>query len=219
MTRHFWPVHTRVLRRGVTYRQRVRRRLAVHDDRHDPSDLITALSSLTRILRSGQSLRQAIIEVGNHETSGVIHLLALRLSSGQSLDKACGDLLAKPHTARSIRLPGHQQETEGALVINVIELAYSMGGNEAQLIDSMIHTLIERRHIRLERQTQAATALSSMRMLTYMPVICGLWIVSESESSRTFIFHTAAGYICLGLGITLNVIGRVWSSLIVSSSM
>ena len=220
LTRH--PVLDRVrkLRSGGSRRQHVLHRLSsiepVRDSNHhhDPTDLVSVLSSLARSLRGGDSLRQAIAGAGNLESTGVIHFLAQRLSSDRSLDQACADFRAI-HTARR-RRPHSEDEAE--LVIGVIELAHSMGGDEARLIDSLIHSLIERRHIRHERQAHATTALSSMRMLTWLPVICGLWILTEKNSSRTFVLHTAIGRICLIGGIILNLLGRLWAQRIVLSS-
>lgn len=205
---------------GVTLRQRIRHRLHASDSRTalnpecDRTDLVSVLSSLSRSLRGGHSLRHAVIEAGNQESAGVIHFLAQRLSAGSALDQACAEFRARRTTRR--RRPS--TDDENSLVIGVMELAQAMGGDEARLIDSLVHSLIERRHVRHERQTQATTALSSMRLLTWLPIICGLWIVTESDSSRNFIFHTAAGRLCLIAGIVLNLMGRLWAERIVTSS-
>lgn len=214
------------VRQGVTRRQQVRYRLhsmhspSVIKDHSDITDVISALGSISRSLRSGCSLRHAITQSGNRPSAGVIHAVAQRLSTGQALDEACADLrIIHPASRPSRRLRRTPQHlgNEASLVLSVIELAHSMGGDEARLFDSLIHTLIERRHIHNERQTQATTALSSMRMLTWLPIVCGLWIVTESPSSRTFIFHTTAGQICLVSGIALNLAGRTWARHIVNS--
>ena len=214
---------TGTYRQGLTYRQRVRYRLmngdlaAVSVPRrilakafiYDNSiDLIAPLSTISRSLRSGSSLRQAISESGSSQSCGVIFLVAQGLSSGRSLDEVCSDLRMK--TAQDAS--GDQ-----ILILHVIELAHSMGGNEAQLIDSLTDTLIERRQIHSERLAQAATALSSMRLLTWLPLICGMWMMAESPSSRSFLLHTTFGHICLIVGIILNSIGRLWAKRVVGS--
>lgn len=210
----------RSLHRGLTLHGHVRHRLRSinpvlgSDDRHDTIDLVSILSSLVRSLRARHSLQQAIIEAGNHQSAGIIRYLAERLSSGRSLDQACAEF-------RAIDSTYHRRQKSGdvsALVIGVIELAHSMGGDEARLIDSLIHSLIERQHIRQERQAQATTVLSSMRMLTWLPVVCGLWIITESTSSRNFVLHTTVGRICLIAGILLNLLGRFWANRIVTPS-
>ncbi len=214
---------TGTYRQGLTYRQRVRSRLmngdleAVRAPRRkfakvfindNPTDLIASLSTISRSLRSGSSLRQAISESGSSQSCGVIFLVAQGMSSGRSLDEVCSDLRMK--TAQDAS--GDQ-----ILILHVIELAHSMGGNEAQLIDSLTDTLIERRQIHSERLAQAATALSSMRLLTWLPLICGMWMMAESPSSRSFLLHTTFGHICLIVGIILNSIGRLWAKRVVGS--
>ena len=212
----------KVRKNGWTLRQRVRHRLVSSPrpsnfgDHHDLTNLVSTLGALSRSLRSGSSLRQAIAEAGSHQTSGVLHLLDQRLRSGLSLEEACGEFWSAPKSKRTFLRLRRIEADETALVIHVIELAHAMGGNEARLIDSLIHALIERQHIHSERQTQAATALSSMRMLTWLPIGCGLWIMTESPTSRSFIVHSTAGQICLVVGISLNFIGRHWAQRIVS---
>lgn len=210
-------------RHGLTYRQRVRRRLlncdleAVKKPRRkfakgfvndNPTDFFAPLSTISRSLRSGSSLRQAISESGTSNSSGIIYLVAQGLGSGRSLDEICSDLRMNT-----------DQDAGGdqILILHVIELAHSMGGNEAQLIDSLIDTLIERRQIHSERLAQAATALSSMRLLTWLPLLSGMWMMAESPSSRAFLLHTTFGHICLIVGIFLNSLGRLWARKIVGS--
>lgn len=226
LTQHDMLHRLKKVRQGVTRRQQVRYRLNSASSRDvikapsDITDVISALSSISRSLRSGCSLRHAITQAGNRQSAGVIYSLAQQLSTGHALDEACADLRTVRHASgRSRRLRRTPQNLgdETSLVVSVIELAHSMGGDEARLFDSLVHTLIERRHIHNERQTQAATALSSMRMLTWLPVVCGLWIITESPSSRTFILHTTVGQICLVSGIALNLAGRTWARHIVSS--
>ncbi|MFM7870191.1 MAG: hypothetical protein ACKPBG_00730, partial [Actinomycetota bacterium] len=74
------------------------------------------------------------------------------------------------------------------------------------------------RQERLERSAQAATVRASMRLLTWLPLICGLWIASENPLTRQFLVETSGGRICLVTGIVLNLLGRLWSRRIVGHS-
>lgn len=100
-------------------------------------------------------------------------------------------------------------------MIRMIGLAHSMGGDEAGLLEATMHSLIERRHERLERSAQAATARASMRLLTWLPLICGLWMAAENPLTRQFLVETAGGRVCLVIGIVLNLLGRLWSRRII----
>jgi tight adherence protein B len=185
-----------------------RRKFAKGFINDNPTDFIAPLSTISRSLRSGSSLRQAISDSGSSKSSGIIYLVAQELSSGRSLDEICSDLRINT---------GQDSGGDHILVLHVIELAHSMGGNEARLIDSLLDTLIERRQIHNERLAQAATALSSMRLLTWLPLVSGMWMMAESPSSRAFLLHTTFGHICLIVGIFLNSIGRLWAKKIVGS--
>lgn len=96
-------------------------------------------------------------------------------------------------------------------MIQMIGLAHTMGGDQAGLLEATMTSLIERRQERLERSAQAATVRASMRLLTWLPLICGLWIASENPLTRQFLVDTPGGRTCLVTGGVLNLLGRLWS--------
>lgn len=199
------------LRLHIFDRWRIRRRLADPFRSWRPTsavDPVTILAAMARSVRGGLSLRQAIIDCGTRQSSGVVHLAARDLQAGRSLSDVCAHL-ADP----AMRLP-----IEDRQMIRMIGLAHSMGGDEAGLLEATVHSLIERRQERLERSSQAAAVHASMRLLTWLPLICGLWIASENPLTRHFLVETSGGRICLVTGIVLNLLGRLWSRHIIGRS-
>lgn len=202
-------------RRHLT-RRRIRRRLTLEvrspTDSSSTADPVVLLGSIVRSLRAGLTLRQAIIDCGNRQTNGLAHRMTVRLQRGRSLADVCTELSA------AIRSRRRTISDEDLLVVRVIGLAHTMGGDEAGLLEAVMYGIIEKRQSHHERLAQAATAMSSMRVLTWLPVICGLWIAAENPTTRHFLLHSPGGHICLISGCLLNLLGRLWSRRIVQAS-
>jgi tight adherence protein B len=103
------------------------------------------------------------------------------------------------------------------MVLHVIALASEVGGDIAQQLDCLIDTLLDRSISKAERQTQAATATASMRLITWLPVVCGTWILSDSPAVRNVLLATPLGWACLTVGVGLNFVGRTWTKRLVRS--
>lgn len=199
------------LRLHIFDRWRIRRRLAdpIRSTRPtSTADPVTTLAAVARSVHGGLTLRQAIIECGTQQSAGVVHLAARDLRAGRSLSDVCAHL-ADPAT----RLSGEDRR-----MIQMIGLAHSMGGDEAGLLEATMQSLIERRQERLERSAHAATVRASMRLLTWLPLVCGLWIASENPLTRQFLVGTSGGRVCLVTGVVLNLLGRLWSRRIIVRS-
>lgn len=199
------------LRRHTLDRWRTNHRLADPYRSSCPTsaaDAVTTLAAVARSVRGGLSLRQAITECGSRQSAGVVHLAARQLRSGRPLSDVCADLAD----------PARGLSGEDRQMIQMIGLAHSLGGDEAGLLEATMNSLIEKRQERLERSSQAATVRASMRLLTWLPLICGLWIASENPLTRQFLIGTAGGRMCLVTGVALNLLGRLWSRRIVGRS-
>lgn len=196
------------------HRRRIRRRLdSSNPDRHSSSDdAVVILGSLIRSLRAGLSLRQAIIECGSHETHGITSQLASRLRHGDSLSEICAEFPTSELRRR------RSSTDEDLLVVRVIGLAHTMGGDQAGLLESVSQSIVDRRMAHQERLAQSATAMSSMRLLTWLPIVSGFWVASENPATREFLIHSRGGPFCLLTGVTLNLLGRLWAHRIVHAS-
>lgn len=196
-------------------RRRIRHRLTQEirfpTDSPTAADPLVLLGSIVRSLHAGFTLRQAIIDCGTRPMNGLARRMTVQLQRGRSLADVCTELSASNRSRRRTSFD------ESRLVVSVIGLAHTMGGDEAGLLEAVMNGIIERRRSRHERLTQAATAMSSMRLLTWLPVICGIWIAAENPTTRHFLLATPGGRICLIGGCLLNLLGRLWSSRIVQA--
>jgi Flp pilus assembly protein TadB len=129
------------------------------------------------------------------------------MSRGIALNAACHKILDV--------LSESAENSDVVMTLHVIALASEVGGDIAQQLDCLIDTLLDRSQAKVERQTQAATATASIRMITWLPVLCGVWILSDSSAVRHVLLATPLGWACLTIGIGLNFVGRTWTHKIV----
>ena len=183
-------------------RRQTRRRLN-NSDTYGNTNLIEALSAMSRNVRSGLSLAAALqISVSHHpcDLFAQLHHLVRR---GMALNTACHKLLDD--------LPESAENTDHMMTLHVIALASEVGGDIARQLDCLIDTLLDRSQAKVERQTQAATATASIRLITWLPVVCGAWILTDSSAVRHVLLATPLGWACLTIGVGLNFVGRTWT--------
>ena len=191
-----------------TQRQRIKRRLTQAAS-FGNENIIDSLSAMTRSLRSGQSLVSSLHQASITEPCDLLIRLAAAINNGQSLHQACNFLIEadeKQHTSGDL-----------SVVLHVISLASEVGGDAAHHIDALIDTLLDRSYARQDRQAQASTAMASTRLITWLPVVCAAWIVSDSPAIRKTMLATPLGWTCLALGIGLNLVGRLWTKKLINS--
>ncbi len=189
-------------------RRQARRRLT-NNDIYGNNNLIDALSSISRNVRSGFSLTTALqLSISRHPCDLFAQLHNL-VSRGIALNNACHKTLEG--------IPESAKNHDSVMALHVIALASEVGGDIAQQLDCLIDTLLDRSQAKIERQTQAATATASMRLITWLPVVCGAWILSDSSAVRHVLLATPLGWACLSIGVGLNFVGRTWTHKMVSS--
>jgi tight adherence protein B len=189
-------------------RRQTRRRLT-NNEIYGNSNLIDALSSMSRNVRSGLSLAVALQISVSHHPCDLLAQLHNLVARGVTINIACYKILDDmSETAK---------DADSIMTLHVISLVSEVGGDIAQQLDCLIDTLLDRSQAKVERQTQAATATASMRLITWLPVVCGAWILSDSPAVRHVLLATPLGWACLTIGIGLNFVGRTWTHRMVRS--
>jgi tight adherence protein B len=170
-------------------------------DRRIEADLPAVLDALARSLRSGASLRQAIVEVAattggrlGEDLARVAHELAEGVGLGDALD---GWRARRP-------LPGVR------LASTALALGADTGGASARAIDGLAQTL--RTNIAVAGEVRA---LSSQARLSALVIACapiGFTALATSADPRTaqFLFRTPGGLLCLVAGLGLDAVGGLW---------
>lgn len=176
-------------------------------------DLIASLAHVHRLVMSGHSLESAIANAVLNQPSRELTALYEQMARGDDVASACRSLAQSESGGKR---PTHR-DRDSAITLHVLSLAGSIGGRVADQLDSLIDILSDRAFLRGERRTQAASASASIRLLTWLPLVCGAWILLDSADVRSFLLGSINGWICLVSGIVLNLLGRTWMHRMVSA--
>jgi tight adherence protein B len=170
--------------------ERRRRRIA--------AQALDAMGLLASGLRAGYSVPQAIVLVARHSpepTAAEFALAAQEISVGVQLADAF------------TRLSKRTSNADYELVAIIIRVQHEVGGNLAQILDSVGNTLRER--FELRRQVDALTAqqrLSSM-ILTFLPFALLLFLFVVDRSFVDPLFSDPIGRLLLALAGVMVFLG------------
>lgn len=162
------------------------------------SQLGDALTLFSNSLRAGFSFLQAVNSVAREMPNPVAKeftKLMKEMSLGLSVDKALSNLL--------IRVPSDDLE----LLILAILIQKEVGGNLAEIIDTIAATIRERITIQLEIKTLTAQGKLSGIVVGLLPLLLGFGIFVINPSYISILFTEPIGQIMIAFGITNMMIG------------
>jgi tight adherence protein B len=190
-----------VLLAGAAGRVAWLRRATALVDRRRRAQLPEALERMAAALRTGSSPPQALAEAarGTAEPLGPeLDALSRQASRGQPLVTVLDGWTAL-HPDRGTRL---------AAV--ALALASGVGAVPARALDGVATTLRERLELADERHALATQARASAVVLSAAPpVFAALLTLGDPEASR-FLLQSPPGWLCIALGVGLDVVGAVW---------
>lgn len=193
---------------SVRLSRRRARRLAL---RSDSVDCLALAESLGRQLRSGTTLLDGLERSSRSSTNSWLSQLLDEARRGRSLATVLDDRLVVESRRR-------RPDADVVLTLQVLALAARVGGEPSRHVDALADTLRSRRWSREERRTHAASALASIRLLTWLPVVCAVWMIADDADIRRLLLSTPIGWTCTALGVAFNLIGRHWTNRMVSSA-
>ena len=162
--------------------------------------LPSALNSLSNSLRGGYGLVQAMTLVSNEMAAPLateFQRVVSEVGYGLPYDTAFRNMLRRNDSA------------DLSLVVTAIEINMEVGGNLAEILDS-ISTIIRDR-VRLQSQVKALTAMTrfSSMVLTGMPFGLAALIFVVNPSYISQLWTTTAGLMMLGLALTMVGMGTI----------
>ena len=160
-----------------------------------------ALDDVARSLRSGGSLRMAIVEAASR-ASGVLGADLARVAT--ELDDGCPlhDALARWEERRRVR--------SVRLTVAALSLAAETGGASARAIDGVAATLRVNLSIAGEVKALASQARMSALVIVLAPLAFTALAASTDHRTARFLVATPFGLACLAGGLLLDTIGWAW---------
>jgi tight adherence protein B len=172
---------------------RKRKRLNSFNDQL--GDTITLLANS---LRSGYSIVQSMDTVASqlsNPMAGEFRRVTQEIGLGLHYEQALNNMLR--------RMPSDDLD----LMITAVNIQGKVGGNLAEILDTIGHTIRERVRIKGEIRVLTAQQMISGYVLSFLPVGLGLILYMINKSYMTNMFSDPCGWIMVGAAVLMVVSG------------
>ena len=166
------------------------------------------LDAIAREVHSGYSLTLAFVNTAERfpNLAWWTEPIAVHCIRGHSLANAIADTTPTNWTA------------DVALATRTLSVASNGGYGIANTLEKSASILREREHIALERRAQTAQIRLSTSVLSWIPLVICIWVITRQSHTRTFLLSTPLGLMCTAVGLLFNIAGRNWIARIARSS-
>ena len=166
------------------------------------------LDAIAREVHSGYSLTLAFVNTAERfpNLAWWTEPIAVHCIRGHSLANAIADTTPTNWTA------------DVALATRTLSVASNGGYGIANTLEKSASILREREHIALERRAQTAQIRLSTSVLSWIPLVICMWVITRQSHTRTFLLSTPLGLMCIAVGLLFNIAGRNWIARIARSS-
>jgi tight adherence protein B len=155
------------------------------------------IDAVTRRVRSGASIRAAVVAAAAEAPAAIDRSLASALTDGMPVREALDLWMADAAPAR-------------VLVGTALQLAAETGGAIAVVLDGVAETLRDRLHLEREVAALASQARASALVLIVAPIGFAILMSGVDPRITHVQFGTPLGWICCLVGIVLDLLGGVW---------
>ena len=175
---------------------------------HNLGSVADLLDAIAREVHSGYSLTLAFVNTAERfpNLAWWTEPIAVHCIRGHSLANAIADTTPTNWTA------------DVALATRTLSVASNGGYGIANTLEKSASILREREHIALERRAQTAQIRLSTSVLSWIPVVICIWVITRQSHTRTFLLSTPLGLMCIAVGLLFNIAGRNWIARIARSS-
>jgi tight adherence protein B len=168
---------------------RKRKRLNTFNDQL--GDTITLLANS---LRSGYSIVQSMETVAQqlpNPMAGEFHRVTQEIGLGLHYEQALNNMFH--------RVPSDDLD----LMITAINIQGKVGGNLAEILDTIGHTIRERVRIKGEIRVLTAQQMISGYVLTFLPIVLGLVLFMINRDYMSNLFSDPCGWIMVGVSLIM----------------
>ena len=162
------------------------------------SELPEALNIISNGLRAGFSFNQALATVIT-EISGPISEEFKKVLRDNSLGKPLEEALTN--------MSERTDDEDLDMVITALIIQRQVGGNLAEILDTISHTIRERIRIKSEIKTLTAQGRISGGIVSLLPIALALALSVISPGYLTVLFTTFIGKFMVVIGVVMQLIG------------
>lgn len=156
------------------------------------------LITVANALRAGYSFQQAMEVIANEMESPISQefaKLTTDLKMGVSLENALAEMDKRVNS------------TDFSLVVVAVLIQREVGGNLAQILDTISDTIMER--IRMKREINALTSQGkfSAIILLFLPVAIGAFMFGINPNQMKLLFEEPMGQMAIGVAVIMDIFG------------
>ena len=171
------------------------------------NQLADTLSLWVNALRSGYSVPQAMEAIGRDSpepTRSEFRRVVQEMQLGISVTEALNHMLERV------------ESEDLDLVVTAVNIQREVGGNLAEILDTVADTLRERAMLRRQIKVLTAEGRLSAWVLALLPVAIGLYMAAVNPSYIGLLVTTTVGLVMLGTALILMFLGILWMRKIVN---
>jgi tight adherence protein B len=159
-----------------------------------------AINLLANGLRSGYSLLQAMDAVSREMSppmSEEFQRVVREIGLGLSNERAMNNMLR--------RIPSDDLD----LMITAVNVQHEVGGNLAEILETISHTIRERIRIKGEIKVLTAQGMISGYVISFLPVGLGLVLFAMNPNYMGAMFKEPCGWAMIAVGVVMTTIGFI----------
>jgi tight adherence protein B len=177
------------------------RSLASRRRRAFSDQLEASLQTIAGSLRSGYGLVQAMSTVASESprpTSDEFNRVVVETRLGRSIEQSLAGMADR------------MENEDLGWVVEAIEIQHEVGGNLAEVLDTVTNTIRERNQIRRQVQALSAEGKISAVILLSLPIVIAGFIAIISPEYLAELTNTTPGRIMLVVALLLMAAGAAW---------
>jgi len=162
--------------------------------------LINTLTMIANAMKAGYSFLQGMNLVANeapYPISSEFRRTLREINLGYPMEAALDDMLE--------RIPSADLD----LAITTVKIQRSIGGNLAEILDSISQTIRERLQVRGEIRTLTAQGKMQAVILSILPPAMAVIVYLINPEFMHLFLHSTIGYTMIGLAVILQIIGTI----------
>src|ERR671922_1375468 len=180
---------------GIYVKYRIGQRLKAFNNQ-----LGDTLTLLSNALKAGYSFAQAIDTVSKNAVppiSDEFSRAVREMNLGGSVEEALHNML------RRIDSPDFD------LVVTAVAIHRTVGGNLAEILDNISHTIRERIRIKGEISTLTAQARASGQLITFLPIVLAVFMYFVTPTYFKPMTENFVGWILIGIAGFMIFLGNL----------
>lgn len=159
-----------------------------------------ALITIANALRAGYSFQQSMDAVAREmepPISEEFYQVTQEIAMGVPLETALENMNKR------------MSSSDFDLVVTAVIIQREVGGNLAQILDTISETIVERIRLKREMFTLTAQGRMSAKVIFLLPFIIGTFLYIVNPSQITMLFEDPVGRLALGGSFLLELIGII----------